>query len=120
MSVPKTWGSRNKTLSLCKYEYASFFKCVTWKHKLLSSKPNTEPAEFPFMHSCAYLTHKNLKGRSLFHASASQGCTKACSFCKLHDNHQFSGFKIKPSRYKALLVPFTSKPLIEVGNTKWL
>ena len=36
--------------------------------------------EFPFTHSCAYMTHKNLKGRSLFHASASQGRTEACSF----------------------------------------
>ena len=42
--------------------------------------------EFPFTHSCAYLTHKNLKGCSLFHASASQGCMEACSFYKLHDN----------------------------------
>ena len=43
-------------------------------------------ADFPFMHSCAYLTHKNRKGRSLFHASASQGRMEACSFYKLHDN----------------------------------
>ena len=43
-------------------------------------------SEFPFTHSCAYLTHKNLKGRSLFHASASQGRMEACSFYKLHYN----------------------------------
>ena len=43
-------------------------------------------AEFPFTHSCAYLMHKNLKGRSLFHTSASQQCMEACSFYKLHDN----------------------------------
>ena len=43
-------------------------------------------SEFPFMHSCVYLTHKNLKGRLLFHASASQGRMEACSFYKLHDN----------------------------------
>ena len=43
-------------------------------------------SEFPFTHSCAYLTHKNLKGRSLFHASASQGCMEACFFYKLHNN----------------------------------
>ena len=42
--------------------------------------------EFPFTHSCAYLTQKNLKGRSLFQASASQGRMEACSFYKLHDN----------------------------------
>ena len=37
-------------------------------------------AEFPFTHSCAYMTHKSLKGRSLFPASASQGRTEVCSF----------------------------------------
>ena len=30
--------------------------------------------------------HKNLKGRPLFHASASQGRMEACSFYKLHNN----------------------------------
>ena len=39
-----------------------------------------DDAEFPFTHSCAYLTHKNLKRCSLFHASASQGRMEACSF----------------------------------------
>ena len=34
--------------------------------------------------------------------------------------HQFNGFKIKPSWHKALLVPFTWRPLIQVGNTKYL
>ena len=43
-------------------------------------------SEFPFTHSCAYLTYKNLKGRSLFHASASQGRMEAYSFYKLHKN----------------------------------
>ena len=43
-------------------------------------------SEFPFTHSCAYLTHKNLKGRLLFHATASHGRMEACSFYKLHDN----------------------------------
>ena len=38
------------------------------------------PSEFPFTHSCAYMTHKYLKGRSLFHASASQGRMEAYSF----------------------------------------
>lgn len=33
-------------------------------------------SEFPLTHTCAYMTHKNIKGRTFFRAHASQGPTK--------------------------------------------
>ena len=46
--------------------------------KLLSLKKHvsTETPEFPLIHTCAYMTHKNIKGRTFFRVYASQGPPK--------------------------------------------
>jgi len=48
MSMPKTWGAleSNKTLTPCKYDYASFYKRVTPKHSLSAQCKNETYVRF--------------------------------------------------------------------------
>ena len=48
-------------------------KMLAQHHSMWASQTKSE---FPLTHTCAYMTHKNIKGRTFFRAHASQGPTK--------------------------------------------